>query len=1073
MAKAFVSTLNSTQKQNLDVIISTLKNGGFTNPLIIAGICGIISKESVFTLVREGMKYSTSRLGEVWPRLKGRSDLANNEEKLANEVYGGKYGNGPKDGYKYRGGGFNQLTFKALYEERGKQTGTHLGTNPDSISTNGVASKVLVFYYKDAFAYFKKKGILKEYGSSSDFNGFKDLQGAVLAAYHATAGTGHSVSKIKGYLKSDSLGGMTKALANAPDLLKYIEKFSGLKSPPQDPSTETRSDGGAGIPGSPNTVAETPPVKTPKPPPDPQNSIAKLKLVKKSGPGELMGEIEFETFLGEGKVKGIQFDEPGEYVIQVVPSDERIIPLEFTMSVAGEPSPKSQEKAVEEKVEGNRPIIAQIDPPTVNLPPIKFDIPPSDDQAVVEMATSIGLNPFLWLNGYQIKEKNIMVLSLYHEGMVPCCQATFVDEAGILKKQGFPTDDTPFEVFLTSGSKYIKSIHLKFKMTNFRENSDKSHSITGMLDLKDFYKINFNSYTGTSFEILKNMCKELQLGFNSNINTTNDTMKWSNVGQTWRDFMSSIIQHSYISDTQFTMGYIDFYYSFNYVDVEKEWQRDNSTDVGISLGSQNKMTAANEEEKLQRLVLTNEKSMNGSDLFFINPQIMNNSTAKSIQSGQKTITKYYDTAAKSFLIFDIESQTGDDPNKVILKGKQGDASELEENYRTNFGGKIDTNNVHVNYAYARDLNSRNLSEMNKISVSLELPTINYNLYKYQKINLKFINEAGSAADPNLTQERITGNWIILDIKYIWVKGKLSQNITCMRKDLEKTLEEKQNTTTDKKAEVKEKKPNIPVKEVPPNSIFAIDDELTVKAEDGYMYSITVTKLLENGNEIEGYVLELIDQPFVPKPPPPPPPPKPDPVTTESTGGGDTGGSGGGSADVGPFKEVKGLKLDKLKGIIPDSVIAQIPKTAAQFGITTNLRLAHFLAQLMHESGNFKYTEEIASGSAYEGRKDLGNTQAGDGKRYKGRGYIQLTGRANYTKFKEFCGEDTVANPALVASKFPMLSAGYFFDKTKLFAKCDEGSGEEVVKKVSKRVNGGYNGLADRLEKFAKVWKVLG
>ena len=1071
MAKAFTTTLNSTQKQNLDVIISTLKSNGYTNPLTIAGICAIISKESVFTLVREGMSYSTARLGEVWPKLKGRSDLSNNAEKLANEVYGGQYGNGPKDGYKYRGGGFNQLTFKALYEQRGKQTGTNLGTNPDSIGTNGVASKVLIYYYKDSFDYFKKNGVLKQYGAS-DMNGFKDLTNAVCAAYHATAGIGHSVAKIKGYLTSDKLGGMTKAQANAPDLLKYIEKFTGLKSPAQDSAPSTPADGGSGTPGSPNTVAETTPKRTPKPPPDPQNSIAKLKLVKKSGPGELMGEIEFETFLGEGKVEGIQFDEPGEYVIQIVPSDERIIPLEFTMSVAGEPSPKSQEKAQEEKVEGNRPIIAQIDPPSVNLPPIKFDIPPSDDQAVLEMATSIGLNPFLWMNGYQIKEKNIMALSLYHEGMVPCCQATFVDEAGILKKQGFPTDDIPFEVFLTSGSKYIKAIHLKFKMTNFRENSDKSHSITGMLDLKDFYKVNFNSYIGTSFEILRNMCKELQLGFNSNINATNDTMKWSNVGQPWRDFMTSIIQHSYISDTQFTMGYIDFYYSFNYVDVEKEWQRDNATDVGISLGSQNKMTSANEEEKLQRLVLTNEKSMNGSDLFFTNPQIMNNSTAKSIQSGQRTITKYYDTAAKSFLIFDIESQTSDDPNKVILKGKQG---ELEESYTTNFGGKIDTQNVHVNYAYARDLNGRNLNEMNKISVSLELPTINYNLYKYQKINLKFINEAGSAADPNLTQERITGNWIILDIKYIWMRGKLSQNITCMRKDLEKTLEEKQNTTTDKKAEVKEKKPNIPVKEVPPNSIFAIDDDLTVKAGDGYLYSITVTKLLENGNEIEGYVLELIDQPFIPKPPLPPPPPKPDPSTTTP------GSSTGSGSDDGPITEVKGLKLDKLKGVIPDSVIKQIPKTAEQFNITTNLRLAHFLAQCMTESGNFKWVTELGKPSYFlkydagtKIGKNLGNTVPGDGPKFKGRGYIQLTGRANYTQFQKFCGEDTVGNPDLVATKFPMLSAGYFFNKNNLWKFADKGSTDAEVQYVGYRVNGKNppNGDKERKEFFHKVWAVL-
>jgi len=165
-------------------------------------------------------------------------------------------------------------------------------------------------------------------------------------------------------------------------------------------------------------------------------------------------------------------------------------------------------------------------------------------------------------------------------------------------------------------------------------------------------------------------------------------------------------------------------------------------------------------------------------------------------------------------------------------------------------------------------------------------------------------------------------------------------------------------------------------------------------------------------------------------------------------------------------------INKLKGHVPESVFAQLPSTCAAFNIITPLRLAHFIAQCAHESGNFVWNTELASGKAYEGRKDLGNTQPGDGVKFKGRGYIQLTGRANYENFSKFCGEDCVSNPEVVATKYPMLSAAYFFQKVKLWNICDQGSTKEVVTKVSKRVNGGTNGLEDRLKKFDKFWNLL-
>jgi len=136
---------------------------------------------------------------------------------------------------------------------------------------------------------------------------------------------------------------------------------------------------------------------------------------------------------------------------------------------------------------------------------------------------------------------------------------------------------------------------------------------------------------------------------------------------------------------------------------------------------------------------------------------------------------------------------------------------------------------------------------------------------------------------------------------------------------------------------------------------------------------------------------------------------------------------------------------------------------------TELRLAHFMAQLSHESGGFRYMEEIASGAAYEGRADLGNTQAGDGKRYKGRGPIQLTGRANYRLFGRALGIDFENNPEIVAlPSIGLLAACHFWKMRGLNELADA---DDIVA-ITKRVNGGQNGLSDRKAYLAKAKALL-
>ena len=133
----------------------------------------------------------------------------------------------------------------------------------------------------------------------------------------------------------------------------------------------------------------------------------------------------------------------------------------------------------------------------------------------------------------------------------------------------------------------------------------------------------------------------------------------------------------------------------------------------------------------------------------------------------------------------------------------------------------------------------------------------------------------------------------------------------------------------------------------------------------------------------------------------------------------------------------------------------------RYSINTPLRRAHFLAQVCHESGQLRYTEELASGAAYEGRLDLGNTQPGDGVRFKGRGLIQLTGRANYEAFGRAVGRsfDTDARAHQVSAD-PFLAAttaGWFWDARGLNQHADA----DDLQTITRRVNGGLNGLAER------------
>lgn len=181
--------------------------------------------------------------------------------------------------------------------------------------------------------------------------------------------------------------------------------------------------------------------------------------------------------------------------------------------------------------------------------------------------------------------------------------------------------------------------------------------------------------------------------------------------------------------------------------------------------------------------------------------------------------------------------------------------------------------------------------------------------------------------------------------------------------------------------------------------------------------------------------------------------------------------------------------------LPLSVTGELDDVIKKYNINSPLRLAHFLSQVAHESNNFKAIRENLNYSAegllkvfpkyfskdtamisarqpekianivYSNRMGNGDRSSGDGWRFRGRGFIQLTGKVNYESYGKYIEVNLIDNPDLVATKYPLSSAGWYFEKKGLWKICDESDSIDTIKKVTRLVNGGFNGLQDRIQKF--------
>ena len=421
-------------------------------------------------------------------------------------------------------------------------------------------------------------------------------------------------------------------------------------------------------------------------------------------------------------------------------------------------------------------------------------------------AQGIGKLPYIVLNGVTIEAKDVSYFKLHNDRYLPELEMTFTDPTNKLFDAQYPLDQQIISILIKSNESLLMPIRMDFWVKEFTsvkskggDSENKQYDLTAGLDVP--FIIKNDSYKGTSYDVLKKLADQADLGFASNIDSTNDNMTWINCGiDVIREQAQEIVRRAYIDDNTFLWSYVDFWYNLNFVDIEKQLNLSTKEDMGLSGSEQ--LTG---DKKTIPLLLTNHPDYNQTSQYFDKFNLNNASTEVNHRLGYKPHIYYYMVKEKNItnIILDPISTQGDKGDKIVLKGQPQDNNynlNQEKNY---FLGKNDTDNSHSNYLYAEQLNYHNLEYLQKLSMNIVLNKINFQLYRFQLIHIEFYKlkeldsspnaittsdiATGKNADKYKLNERLSGDWLIIGINYTYVKKggayNLIQEISVVRKEL--------------------------------------------------------------------------------------------------------------------------------------------------------------------------------------------------------------------------------------------------------------------------------------------------
>jgi len=446
-------------------------------------------------------------------------------------------------------------------------------------------------------------------------------------------------------------------------------------------------------------------------------------------------------------------------------------------------------------------MIKVIHRPKITVKPIELVYNENATDDALKFNTEVlGRFPLLYFNNLPLDINDIEYFKLSNDEFFPHFEMVFKDSSNQLKEDLYPMDNTILSVFIKARSEYLMPVRMDFKVTDFRtikytrtESNVIRLKAVGILDINSLYGMNFKSYKGTSYDVLKKIAIENNLGFASNINDTNDEMTWINPAQYTFSFIKELTKKAYKDDSSFMWSYIDFYYNLCFVDIEGQLA-DDISDQQAALN----FVDYNKKEEILPLKLTNHPDFNTTNMYISKYNLVNQTTKVNLELGYKHYIRWYDKLDTTFnsVILDTISTEGAEGNQIIMKGQPDEDYDLIDTIiNGEYMGKLDTDNVHKNFMYSQKQNMNNLDFLQKIRMSVTLTHPNFNLNRFQKVKVELYELSDILkkskkydniydVDKDKINQRLSGEWLVTGINYKFsIKEGNVQEVTLVKREL--------------------------------------------------------------------------------------------------------------------------------------------------------------------------------------------------------------------------------------------------------------------------------------------------